>query len=170
MLRYVRPLKRSFFLSSFVCLCSQNNRGNLKQKGAGLISQRGDKHFPPGAKIQQKNHKFDIKKLLFYLANMKVFTRDLKQKFYNNPVWKQIRRIQLSKYPLCAICEKSCKRTVATVCDHIEPLKWDDKSKAWELFIKGPFQSLCKQCHDDKTYLSDIPKLKRAQKLKLDFF
>ena len=138
-----------------------------------MINTERDQHFPPGAKIQQKIPRIDILKRMIYLANMKFFSKErkeLKRKFYDHVVWRQIRKIQLSKYPLCAICEKSCKRTVATVCDHIEPLKWDDKDKAWELFIKGPFQSLCKQCHYDKTYLTDIPKLRLAQKLKLDFF
>ena len=60
---------------------------------------------------------------------------------YNTARWQGIRSAQLSKEPLCAFC---LPRTVpANVCDHIEPHK-GDLAKFWS----GPFQSLCKRCHD----------------------
>ena len=131
-------------------------------------------HSSPGAKVQLKKIIIlTVKKYCFTFLSVKLYSKErriFKQKFYSHSVWRRIRKNQLSKYPLCAICEKDHKRTPAVVCDHIEPLKWDDKDKAWDLFIKGPFQSLCKQCHDDKTALIDVPKLIKAERTKIEFF
>ena len=49
--------------------------------------------------------------------------------------------------------------TPAEVCDHIVCTY-----RTWEEFIKGPFQSLCKQCHDEKSFMFDIPKMDRLKK------
>lgn len=52
---------------------------------------------------------------------------------------------------------------MANTCDHISPL-WE----SWEDFIAGPFQSLCGPCHREKTECDDMPKLLKADKLKLE--
>ena len=89
--------------------------------------------------------------------------RAKRQKYYDHRIWRRIRKIQLRKAPLCEICKKEGSLTVATVCDHISPL-WTD----WQGFIKGPFQSLCKKCHETKSIESDLPRLRRADKLKME--
>ena len=85
-------------------------------------------------------------------------------KFYNKGAWQRIRKFQLDIEPLCRLCAKQGKQTPANTCDHIDPT-WE----TWNEFIKGPFQSLCKPCHDDKT-IEDISKMIRKEKLKPKFF
>lgn len=60
---------------------------------------------------------------------------------YHTARWQKLRRQQLQSEPLCAMCLP--RPVEATVCDHIEPHKGD-----LEKFWAGPFQSLCKACHD----------------------
>jgi len=62
---------------------------------------------------------------------------------YQNNAWKDLRRNQLQKQPLCEFCLARGIITMATVCDHIEPHR-GDLDKFWS----GPFQSLCAECHN----------------------
>ena len=62
---------------------------------------------------------------------------------YNRADWKRIRHYQLSAHPMCVMCRAIGRIEAATVCDHITPHKGDV-----EKFFAGPFQSLCKACHD----------------------
>lgn len=62
---------------------------------------------------------------------------------YNNRRWRKLRARQLQTYPLCAYCLRKGLAIEATVCDHCTPHN-GDPVKFWE----GPFQSLCKPCHD----------------------
>jgi len=64
---------------------------------------------------------------------------------YQNPRWRKIRANQLKIEPLCRICLHDGLTTPATICDHIEPHR-GNLIKFWN----GPFQSLCKVCHDSK--------------------
>src|SRR5262245_50671815 len=64
-------------------------------------------------------------------------------KWYSTARWARIRRHQLLKHPLCKYCAERGIVTPATICDHVEP-HYGDVNKFW----LGPFQSLCKQCHD----------------------
>lgn len=64
-------------------------------------------------------------------------------RLYNNTRWRKLRARQLSHYPLCAYCLRKGLAVEATVCDHCQPHK-GDLIKFWS----GPFQSLCKPCHD----------------------
>jgi 5-methylcytosine-specific restriction enzyme A len=64
-------------------------------------------------------------------------------KMYQDPRWKRIRAHQLKIDPLCRICERDGVVTPATICDHIEPHRGNVVK-----FFSGPFQSLCKMCHD----------------------
>jgi len=63
---------------------------------------------------------------------------------YQNNAWKDLRRNQLQKQPLCEFCLARGIITMATVCDHIEPHR-GDLDKFWNPLN---LQSLCKQCHD----------------------
>lgn len=65
------------------------------------------------------------------------------RKLYNTARWRHIRDHQLSARPLCEMCEADGKLATASVCDHIEPHKGDH-----DKFYAGPYQSLCKACHD----------------------
>jgi 5-methylcytosine-specific restriction protein A len=62
---------------------------------------------------------------------------------YNNRAWRVLRARQLSTEPLCAYCLRLGHTKPASVCDHIDPHQ-GDVAKFWA----GPFQSLCKACHD----------------------
>lgn len=62
---------------------------------------------------------------------------------YNDVQWRKLRARQLRDDPLCRMCKARGQITLATICDHIEPHKGDI-----EKFWAGPFQSLCKPCHD----------------------
>jgi 5-methylcytosine-specific restriction enzyme A len=75
---------------------------------------------------------------------------------YNTSRWQRLRLLQLEAHPLCKFCEDRGQVTPANVCDHVEPHK-GDLAKFWQ----GPFQSLCKRCHD-----SDKQRMERGGKAK----
>ena len=50
---------------------------------------------------------------------------------------------ELLEHPLCKYCAERDIVTPAEICDHVEP-HHGDINKFW----LGPFQSLCKSCHD----------------------
>ena len=94
----------------------------------------------------------------------KLFTTDRrikKSKLYGSGVWKRIRLIQLQKQPLCVMCGEQGRLTPATVCDHVDCM-WP---ATLDGLTRGPFQSLCKQCHNDKSF-EDVRKMARAERLK----
>ena len=61
--------------------------------------------------------------------------------------WAKARIAYLSKHPVCAMCQKVDRVTVATVVDHIVPHR-GDKKLFWD---STNWQPLCKKCHDKKT-------------------
>lgn len=65
------------------------------------------------------------------------------RRWYSTARWRAIARTQLLTQPLCSMCAEVGDITPATVCDHITPHRGDA-----DLFWSGPFQSLCKPCHD----------------------
>lgn len=65
-----------------------------------------------------------------------------KHPWYHTTRWRKLREAQLKAYPLCAMCEKSGRDTIATVADHVVPHRGDS-----ELFWHGKLQSLCSTCH-----------------------
>jgi 5-methylcytosine-specific restriction protein A len=68
---------------------------------------------------------------------------------YKTPVWRSIRRRQMSLQPLCQAC--LCRGIVcsAWAVDHVFP--W--RSVGGEAFTHNIFQSLCQPCHSHKTGL-----------------
>jgi len=66
------------------------------------------------------------------------------RRLYNTKRWRETRRAQLARQPLCETCLTMGVTTAATVCNHA-----DKDSKATEAgFFAGPFTSECKPCHD----------------------
>ncbi len=65
------------------------------------------------------------------------------KRLYSLARWRKIRAQQLASEPLCRFCKRNGRLTPATVCDHVDPHR-GDLAKFW----RGPFQSLCKTCHD----------------------
>ncbi len=63
---------------------------------------------------------------------------------YNTKRWYRLRHRQLSKQPLCEMCEKLGKVCAATIADHITPHRGDEDL----FFDEDNLQSLCKPCHD----------------------
>jgi hypothetical protein len=63
--------------------------------------------------------------------------------WYNTKEWKKIRFRHLHYYPWCVVCASVGRHTKANVVDHVVRHNGN-----WDKFIAGPFQSLCKQCHD----------------------
>jgi 5-methylcytosine-specific restriction protein A len=61
---------------------------------------------------------------------------------YRTTRWLQMRANQLTIEPLCRMCRAKGLVTAATVADHIEPHRGDER-KFWE----GALQSLCASCH-----------------------
>lgn len=62
---------------------------------------------------------------------------------YTHSKWRSLRARQLDTEPLCRMCTRQGRVKLATICDHVEPHRGD-----LEKFWNGPFQSLCKRCHD----------------------
>ena len=65
-----------------------------------------------------------------------------RQRRYNNPRWKRLRRKHLANNPLCVRCKKQGRTTAATTVDHEVPVEhggamWDEDN----------LQSLCSTCH-----------------------
>jgi 5-methylcytosine-specific restriction enzyme A len=65
------------------------------------------------------------------------------RKWYRTARWRAIRAAQLRSRPLCWQCEERGETKEATVCNHAERHN-GDPVKFWS----GPFNSMCKDCHD----------------------
>lgn len=74
---------------------------------------------------------------------------------YNNRRWRKLRVQQLADFPLCAYHMERGEVVTATVCDHVEPHKGDEVK-----FWSGPFQSLCKPCHDSDKQREELGTLR----------
>lgn len=58
--------------------------------------------------------------------------------------WAKARKIFLASHPLCTMCKQMGQITVATVVDHIQPHRGNQKL-FWDT---SNWQPLCKHCHD----------------------
>ena len=65
------------------------------------------------------------------------------RRLYGLQEWRNRRRHQLAKDPLCVICLAADRITPATVADHVVPHKGD-----YRAFKLGDLRSLCAECHD----------------------
>jgi 5-methylcytosine-specific restriction endonuclease McrA len=63
--------------------------------------------------------------------------------WYKTARWQRVRKQQLIAQPLCAMCKARGVDRPATVCNHIVRHNGNP-----DLFWRGPFNSLCKNCHD----------------------
>jgi 5-methylcytosine-specific restriction endonuclease McrA len=64
---------------------------------------------------------------------------------YNTRRWQHRAKLQLTEFPLCAMCLARKVIIPATVADHITPHKGDHQSFYW-----GELQSLCQHCHSSR--------------------
>ena len=98
---------------------------------------------------------------------MDLFTknrRDKKRKFYSSIQWRKLSLFHRKHNPLCVRCLDRGVHRVAKVADHDNPI-WEGKKG-----LTKKLNSLCLDCHREKTICEDIPKLKVAEKTKLRFF
>lgn len=65
------------------------------------------------------------------------------RRLYWTQRWRRLAKAQLAEHPLCIRCEEVGIVTAASICDHRTPHRGDVG-----LFWSGPFDSLCKPCHD----------------------
>lgn len=65
------------------------------------------------------------------------------KRWYKTARWQKLRRSVLDANPLCVFCSAAGRVEVAAICDHVERHRGDE-AKFWS----GPFQGLCKHCHD----------------------
>jgi 5-methylcytosine-specific restriction protein A len=85
--------------------------------------------------------------------DQEVATRGL----YKTAHWQRLRMSILARDLFtCRMCRKVEGNTALLVCDHIEPHRG-----CVETFWAGPFQTLCKACHDGKKQ-----KLERAKQIR----
>jgi 5-methylcytosine-specific restriction enzyme A len=64
--------------------------------------------------------------------------------WYTTPAWRNLRRAQLKREPLCAMCAAIGKRTPATIADHKIPHRGNEAL----FFSPANLASLCKLHHD----------------------
>jgi 5-methylcytosine-specific restriction protein A len=64
-------------------------------------------------------------------------------RWYKTARWQRLRAAHLATEPLCRMCLTDKRAVPATVCDHVEPHRGNERA-----FWAGPFQSLCKPHHD----------------------
>ena len=63
--------------------------------------------------------------------------------WYSSKAWQAIRARQLAIEPTCRRHAARGEVVAATVVNHVKPHRGN-----WTLFVNGPFESLCKPCHD----------------------
>lgn len=73
------------------------------------------------------------------------------QAWYQSRRWRKLRWEILTRDDFtCRYCKRTVADTAQLVCDHVEPHK-GDSGRFWN----GPFQTLCKPCHDSLKQRSD---------------
>lgn len=73
------------------------------------------------------------------------------RRLYKTARWLRIREAQLSMQPLCERCLRLEVIEEATVVHHADGGHKGDEERFWT----GPFESLCKACHDHFGALED---------------
>jgi 5-methylcytosine-specific restriction endonuclease McrA len=99
---------------------------NLKPRLAALAPRIG---FAPGDRQAEASYRK---------------TTQPSQEWYTSRRWRQLRwSVLVRDLFTCAICHHVIADTSQLVCDHVEPHRGDERR-----FWAGPFQTLCKPCHD----------------------
>jgi 5-methylcytosine-specific restriction protein A len=76
-----------------------------------------------------------------------IYRRDKEsQSFYDSDAWRKLRKQQLSRQPLCAMCLQEGRFNKAQVADHVIPIR----QGGGRLDINN-LQSLCWSCHSKKS-------------------
>lgn len=84
--------------------------------------------------------------------------RERTKPWYGTARWKKRRLAQLQNEPLCWMCEREGRATLASVADHDPPHQGNE-----EAFWTGPLKSLCKPHHDrDKQSYERRGRLRRS--------
>lgn len=74
------------------------------------------------------------------------------RRWYKKAAWLKLRKLHLSREPLCKFCLQRDRVTSATVADHINPHRGD-----WSLFLCAEnLQSLCDSCHSSAKQKEEI--------------
>lgn len=77
---------------------------------------------------------------------MPAYSKEI-EKWYHRVHWRNLRKLVLSRDPVCRICQ----RNAATVADHVIPHKGQ-----WSLFTDlNNLQGICRPCHSIKTAKED---------------
>lgn len=72
--------------------------------------------------------------------------------------WRRLRRVHLTRSPLCIKCEEAGRIVPATVVDHRKSFRRPDGSIDDALRLDPDnLDSLCKPCHDRKTARTEGP-------------
>ena len=85
----------------------------------------------------------------FCLDHAPAYKRQATTDLYNSAAWATLRKVQISKQPLCQACLLDGKIASAQHVDHVFP--WHTIGK--QAFRANLFQSLCGPCHSRKTGL-----------------
>ena len=75
------------------------------------------------------------------------------KRFYSRSQWQKLRKLQLSRQPVCQGCGK-----LANVVDHITPI-----NEGGDPIAFGNLQSLCSSCHNTKTMKETMAKRRRKE-------
>ena len=73
--------------------------------------------------------------------------RDAANLMYQTAQWRTLRKVMLSKQPICQACKQRGIITSANEVDHV--FAWRQIGK--QAFYKNCFQCLCHDCHASKT-------------------
>lgn len=65
------------------------------------------------------------------------------RKLYATKRWRQLRIDHFERHPWCVICARFGRTRAARILDHVHRHNGDEQK-----FWAGPFQGLCKPCHD----------------------
>jgi len=75
--------------------------------------------------------------------------RQLRQKAYQNTVWRKERENYMHEHPICEECWKKGKITPATDVHHIKS-PFQNGEINWNLLVSWDnLESLCKECHGE---------------------
>ena len=73
------------------------------------------------------------------------------ERWYKTARWQKLRwSVLVRDLFTCQMCARLVPETSQLVCDHVEPHRGDE-----ERFWAGPFQCLCKPCHDSQKQRED---------------